>query len=151
MGDLFAAFGINWKLLVIQAVNFGVLLTALWYFLYTPVLTMIDERKKKIAEGVRNADEAEKRLRDVAAEKDTIIAQARRDATDIAAKTKQKAVEDAALLKAEAEARAAKTLQDAQAQAHEAKAQAQRELQKEVAQSALLAAEKILHDKSMRA
>jgi F0F1-type ATP synthase membrane subunit b/b' len=58
MGDLFAAFGINWKLLVIQAVNFGVLLLALWYFLYTPVLTMIDERKKIASKVISIKEEA---------------------------------------------------------------------------------------------
>jgi F0F1-type ATP synthase membrane subunit b/b' len=56
---------------------------------------MIDERKKKIAQGVQDADDAAKRLRDVAAEKDTIIASARRDAGDIVAQSKQKAQHDA--------------------------------------------------------
>jgi len=58
MSDLFAAFGVNWKLLLVQAVNFGLLLSALTYFLYKPVLRMIDERREKVAEGVRTTQAA---------------------------------------------------------------------------------------------
>ena len=39
MNELFAAFGIDWKLLLAQGVNFGIVLVALWYFLYRPVMT----------------------------------------------------------------------------------------------------------------
>jgi len=56
MSELFSAFGVNWKLLLIQAVNFGLLLAALTYFLYKPILKIIDERREKVAEGVRTAE-----------------------------------------------------------------------------------------------
>ena len=56
MSELFAASGINWQLLIVQAINFGLLLFILWYFLYTPILKLIDDRQKKIAEGVKTAE-----------------------------------------------------------------------------------------------
>src|SRR3989344_1907356 len=58
MSELFEVFGVNWKLLLMQAFNFGLLLVVLTYFLYKPVLRIIDERREKVAEGVRNAEEA---------------------------------------------------------------------------------------------
>lgn len=149
MGDLFAAFGINWKLFTIQAVNFGVLLLALWYFLYTPVLSMIDERKKKIEDGVKSAEEAQKKLADIESQKDSVIADARKNAGEIVAHAKIKATEDAAILRTEAEARAESIVADAQARAHEESEKARRALQDDIAKSALLAAEKILQDKSI--
>ena len=45
MQQLFAAFGINWKLLLIQGINFSVLLAILSYFLYRPLMKVIDERR----------------------------------------------------------------------------------------------------------
>ena len=68
MEQLFEAFGIDWKLLLAQAVNFGVLFVALTYFLYKPVLKTLDERKQKVAKGVTDAEAAEKML----AEADTV-------------------------------------------------------------------------------
>ena len=56
MSELFAAFGVYWKLLLVQAVNFGVLLAILSYVLYRPILRMIDARQKRIAEGVATAE-----------------------------------------------------------------------------------------------
>lgn len=147
MTDLFAAFGINWKLFTMQAVNFGVLLLALWYFLYTPVLRMIDERKQKIEDGVKNAEAAQKKLADIESEKDSVIADARKNAGDIVAQAKQKAADDATMLRTDAEARAESIVKDAQARAKEEADKARRELQDDIAKSALLAAEKILKDK----
>ena len=80
MNELFAAFGLNWKLLLIQLVNFGLLLSVLSYFLYKPVLRIIDERQKKIAEGVRIAEEATQRLADARVESDGIVGGAAREA-----------------------------------------------------------------------
>ncbi len=146
MGELFAAFGINGKLLVVQVVNFGVLLFALWYFLYTPVLTMIDERRKKIEAGVRDAEEAHKRLADIDAQKDATIAEARKEASSIVADAKQKATTEGASIKSDAELRAEAIVRDAELRAQEEADKARRALQDDIAQSALLAAEKILRN-----
>ena len=58
MEQLFETFGVNWKLLYIQGINFALLLTGLTYLLYRPLMRIIDERRDKIAEGVRTADAA---------------------------------------------------------------------------------------------
>ena len=52
MDQLLHAFGIDVKLLLAQAVNFGVLLVVLWLVLYKPVMKTLDERKAKIAQCV---------------------------------------------------------------------------------------------------
>lgn len=44
--------------ILFQAINFSVVLGALTYFLYKPVLKMFDERSKKIAEGQKAAEAA---------------------------------------------------------------------------------------------
>lgn len=65
MGEFARQFGIDWKLLVSQAVNFFVLLVVLRVFVYKPVLHILYERKKKIEEGMAKAVEADQRLAEV--------------------------------------------------------------------------------------
>lgn len=147
MEELFAAFGVNVSLLIAQAVNFGIVLVALWYFLYTPVLKMIKERQEIVAKGVEDAalageklaradDEALARVTSADAEADAIVGAARESAQ----------TEKARLLK-EAEARAVAVTRDAEARAQEVAAKAKRESEQDIARVAILAAEKLLKER----
>ncbi|RJR14446.1 ATP synthase F0 subunit B [Candidatus Parcubacteria bacterium] len=148
MAELFEAFGINWKLLLVQALNFGVLLLILWKFLYTPVLKLVDERRAKIAEGVKNAEEAEEKLQRSETEGKEIVATASREAEKIVASARERAEEKGSELLRTAETRAEAVLADAQARAEESKRQALKQSEREIARAAMLAAEKVLREKS---
>ncbi len=65
MSQLFSQLGIDWKLLLSQAVNFFLLLVVLRVFVYKPLLQLLHERRKRIEEGLMKADEADRRLREV--------------------------------------------------------------------------------------
>jgi F-type H+-transporting ATPase subunit b len=65
IGDLFVQLGINWKLLVSQAVNFFILLIILRAFVYKPLLAVIKKRNEKIKLGLEKAAEADVRLKEV--------------------------------------------------------------------------------------
>ena len=147
MGDLFAAFGVNWKLLLIQAVNFGLLLAILTYYLYKPVLRIIDERKEKLAEGVRLAQAATRRLEEAKAEGEELIGAGAREAESLVDGARVRAEEKGGEILKAAEARAQAVLKDASARAEEAKRQVMLESQKDIARAAMLAAEKILKEK----
>jgi len=144
MGQLFSAFGIDWRLLIIQGINFAVLLGALTYFLYKPMMKMIDERRLKIAEGVRKADEADRNLLAAKEEGEGIVGAAAREAEALAASARTRADEKGAEIVKAAEARADATMRDATARATEAQRAALQESQREIARAAMLAAEKIL-------
>jgi F-type H+-transporting ATPase subunit b len=146
MQELFTTFGINWKLLLIQAVNFGVLLTALTYFLYRPIMKVLDERRGKIAEGVRAADAAEQRLADAKTEADSIVGDGARQAEVLLANARTSADEKGATIVKDAEDRAQALMRDAEARAEESKRSAMRESEREIAKAAMLAAEKILRE-----
>src|SRR3989338_7233599 len=64
-GGLIEQLGINWKLLLSQAVNFFILLLVLRFFVYKPLLIVIKERNKKIKQGLEKAEEADVRLKEV--------------------------------------------------------------------------------------
>lgn len=148
MNELFEAFGVNWKLLLVQAVNFGLLLSVLTYFLYKPVLRIIDERQKKIAEGVKTAEEAARKLADAKMEGDGIVGTASREAEQLVAAARSRADEKGNEIVKAAEARANAVIKEAGAHAEEAKRMALAESSKEIARAAVLAAEKILREKS---
>src|SRR6266540_2807483 len=56
------ALGLNLPALVAQLVSFTLLLVVFRAFLYQPVIRMLDERKKRIQEGLEASDEAKRRL-----------------------------------------------------------------------------------------
>ena len=148
MSALFAAFGIDWRLLLIQAINFALLISVLTYFLYKPVLRIIDERQRKIAEGVKTAEAAQKELADAKEEREGIVGGAAREAESMVAAARTRADERGTEIVKAAEARAAATLKDATERGEEAKRQALKESEREIARAAMLAAEKILREKS---
>lgn len=147
MGPLLDAFGIDLSLLVAQLVNFGVLLAALTYFLYKPVMKTIDERREKIAKGVEDAAAAASAAAaaDQAA-KETLSA-AENEAGQVLTRARTEAQTEKARLEAEAQQRADGIVRDGEARAKEAHERAVRESEKEIARLALLAAEKALRTK----
>jgi len=147
MSELFAAFGLDVKLLLIQALNFAILLAVLWKFLYTPVLKMIDERREKVAEGVRKAEAADMKLAAADTEGKTVVASAGKEAEGILGSARSRAESQASEIAKRAQERADQVLADATARAEEAKRQALAAGQKEIARAAMLAAEKILKEK----
>ena len=56
----FASLGINLPLLVVFIINFIILFVLLRLFLYKPVLKMLDERAKRIKEGMELAEASKK-------------------------------------------------------------------------------------------
>lgn len=147
MSELFAAFGLDWKLLLIQALNFAILLAVLWKFLYKPVLKMIDERREKVAEGVQKAEAADRRLADADTEGKGIVAMAGKEAEGLVASARSRAEQQAAEIAQRAQERADQTYTESVARAEEAKRQALAAGEKEIARAAMLAAEKILREK----
>ena len=148
MGELFSAFGLDWKLLVIQTVNFGVLLLILWRFLYRPLVKMLDERRGKIAESVQKAEAADRRLAEADLEGKTILASAGKEAEGLVAAGRSRAESQSLEILKKTEEKAQALLADAAARAEEAKRQALAAGEKEIARAAMLAAEKILKEKS---
>ena len=80
MSKILDVFGIDWRLLVINAVNFGILLLLLKYFAYKPIMDALEARRRKVSEGVRNADLAERKLKSIEASRTEILAQAGKEA-----------------------------------------------------------------------
>ncbi|MEI7719984.1 MAG: ATP synthase F0 subunit B [bacterium] len=142
MAQLFAAFGVDWRLLVINIINFSLLLLALWYFLYEPLTTMLAARRQKMADGVRDADKARHHLKRIEESRAELLAQAGKDADEVVAKARVSAGEKQQQIVAQGEAAAAALLQEAEARAAEMKHAAIVESKQEVAKLIVLGMER---------
>ncbi len=144
MEQLIEAFGIDARLILIQVVNFGLLMAVLTYFLYKPVLKVLAERQEKIAQGVKDAEEAGKAKAEATEEKKIVIAAANKEAEAMTARAKEHAVVKADEILAAAQAKAEQTTKDAALRSEEIKSAALKESEAEIAKLAVLAAEKVL-------
>ena len=144
MSELFEVFGVNWKLLAVQSFNFGLLLIVLWHFLYKPVLRIIDDRQRKVAEGVKTAEEADRKLEASETKGKEMMAKASREAEQMVVMARTRAEEKKTEVMKEAEAKAEALLSDAAARAEETQRQALKQSEREITRAAMLAAEKIL-------
>ena len=144
--ELLDSFGIQWQLLVIQLVNFGIILTVLGLVAYKPVIRMLDERAAKIKEGLEQSEQAEQRAADIDAEAKEALAEARKEGQVLIAQAKEAAEarreEDMAQAKKDAEA----LLERARAEIQLEKDQAIGELRKEFADIAISAAGKVINE-----
>ncbi len=73
------ALGFNLPALVAQLINFGLLLVVFSVLLYKPLLKVLDERKKRIQEGLEASDEAKRRLSQTEQEVATELEKARQE------------------------------------------------------------------------
>jgi F-type H+-transporting ATPase subunit b len=58
-------FGIDWRLLLAQLVNFAVLVFILSKFAYKPILNALENRRKKIEEGIAYSEKAKAELENI--------------------------------------------------------------------------------------
>lgn len=147
MSEIITTFGVDWRLLVIQAINFGVLLSVLWYVLYRPLGKMLDERRIKIEEGIENAKVAEQKLTQIDGEKEGIIKDATKRAGVLVEQGKHRGEEKMDEIVKGAHEKSEQIVNDGKARAEESKRQAIEESKAEIAKMAVLSAEKILNEK----
>ncbi len=112
--EILNEFGVEWKLLIAQIINFLILLFILKKILYKPILGMLDERKNKIAESMKNAEDIEKRLEKIESEREKTI----KKASDEAMQMLEDATKTSSLIIEEARAKAEEDMKTIVEKAH---------------------------------
>ena len=107
-------FGIEPKLILWQVVAFLILFGALYKFGIKPTVATMEERNKKISDGLKHAEETQIRLAAAAQESAALIKAAQLDAQKLVEEARKASKEFADKQNAEATARAADTLAKAQ-------------------------------------
>jgi F-type H+-transporting ATPase subunit b len=80
MSQLLSNFGVDWKLLIAQVINFGILFWVLKRYAYQPILSVLKNREQIIRKGLDDASEAEKELKNVQVEANVIRGDAKKEA-----------------------------------------------------------------------
>lgn len=73
------ALGLNLPSLIAQVINFTVLLVILYFLAYKPLLRLLDERRRRIQEGLEASEEAKQRLAQAETEAGAELEKARQE------------------------------------------------------------------------
>jgi len=138
------ALGIEWTLLLAQIVNFGILIILLRMFLYQPVLNMLNARKDRIAQSMKDAERVSAAAREAEQEKAKVLEQARREAQEIRAQATRDAEKIAQDVRGRADQEATEIRMKAQSDAAKQADLALADANKQIAELAILATEKLL-------
>jgi F-type H+-transporting ATPase subunit b len=147
MEQLIHTLGIDWKILLVQIANFGILLLVLWYFLYKPLISIIELRRTQIIQGVADAERVETAMQDARAKKSDIISEALREADEIVRHARRKGKQKKLVLLKEGQQECERMLEEASRKADEIKREALEESREEIAQLNALGTEKLLREK----
>ena len=113
MSELLHQLGINGKLLLSQGVNFGIVLAVLTFFVYKPLVKILNERREKIEFGLRGAEEAKKRLAEIDVLKAEKIQEGETQAFEIVKGAEERAQERGVEIVDDAEVKSREILQRA--------------------------------------
>ncbi len=86
--EILNLFGLETGLFIGQIINFLIIFFLLKFFLYKPVMAMLDERSKRIRQGLEDAENAKKTLQEAESKKIGILKTAKTDADKILENTK---------------------------------------------------------------
>ena len=136
--------GINLSYLVVQILNFLIVMLIMSFWAYKPILKVLDERRDKIAQSLEDAREAAEARANAQSEAEKILAEAQAERASIVADATQRAEKTSADMRAAAEQERAQLLDQAQEAVTEQKESALLDLRPHVATLAIAAANKIV-------
>lgn len=147
MQEIINTFHIDWKLIIAQLVNFAIVLFVLYKFAYGPILKMMNERSDKIEKGLKDAEGAHKKLKEIAEKEKEVLVEARKQAQEIVAKAESVAVKSKEEIIADSKVQAVKILEDAAKKIEQEKNQMLSEVKTQVAELVVAATGKVIDEK----
>ncbi len=142
--DALSSLGINGPFLIAQIFNFFVLFFLLRRFLFKPMVNMLETRKQRIADGLQAAEMARREAEAERAQLQSQIDTERREAMERVAAASKRGETLAAEIESGARQDALKILEDARFEATRERDRIIAEAQDQIAELAMLAAEKVL-------
>ena len=95
-------FGLDWPHFIAQCISFSIVAFALYKFAYKPILSVLEQRRQRIAESLENADKikqelanAESKVREILTEAGNQANKAIEEARDAAAKVREQETQKA--------------------------------------------------------
>ena len=141
------ALGLDGRALLFQVINFALLLGLLRLFAYKPVLRILEQRRQKVEESLRTADELAAAKIAFEQRVTQVVQEAHAKAQQIIAASEQRAKAAVAAAEAEAQQKAATILKQTQAQLAQEALSVRAELKRETLQLEAQATEKLLGER----
>lgn len=137
-------FGIEPILLLAQIVNFLIILFVLKKFFYKPIVKMLDDRRQRIAESLKNADLIEEKLQQTEEKQAKILKEAQEQGEKFIADAQAQANKIIEAAQAEAKASTDQAITAALEQIASEKAQMKKELENETLSLVVAVTRKVL-------
>lgn len=144
---LIQALGIDWKILLAQFVNFGVLVFVLYKFGSKPILKFLDERSKMIEEGVRDAQIAKEKVHEMNEKEKKVISGAKAEARIIIQKAEEAAKKNREEIMKKAEKEAEEAIESAKKKIERERNKIMEDVKSEISTLVISAAEKVTDEK----
>jgi F-type H+-transporting ATPase subunit b len=138
------ALGLNLGYLIVQILNFIIIFLILSAFAYKPLLNLLNERRKRIAQGLEDAKIAAEARENAEQEAAEIIAKAQADAAERMRESTERAVAAEKEIIAEAEKESAKIRQDAVTDANQERERILAEVRGQIAALSMAAAQRLI-------
>lgn len=142
--ELIEALGIDFRLLLVQILNFLVLLLILYWFAYKPVLGILEKRRKMIEESVKEAEKINQESLALEERKKEVLTTARKEALRIIdeSKIESEEIKKEVLKKAQQEAK--EIIERAYLTMEREKQEKFNELKKEIEELVIIGVESLL-------
>ena len=148
MEDFISTFHIDWKLMLAQVLNFGLVFLALYLLAAKPLKKLIQERTDEITTGLMDAKTNRDTLKATKEEYDKVIRQAKNEAQVIFESSKKEAVTKKNEMLEQAKIEVAQIIESGKKTLEADKLKMINEAKNEVASLVIQATEKVLQEKS---
>ncbi len=147
MESIISTFHIDWKIIIAQAVNFGVVFVVLYIYALKPLSKLMTERSEKIAKGIDDAKANAGLLEKTHAEYEAVLAKARTEANKIFQDGKKEAETKKTAMLEEAKLEVAATIENGKKMLEAEKVKMISEAKNEIVNLTIKATEKLLGSK----
>jgi len=147
MESIISTFHIDWKIIIAQALNFGVVFVVLYIFALKPLSKLMAERSEKISKGINDAETNAKLLEETHKEYEAALAKARNEANKIFQDGKKEAESKKAVMLENAKKEVALVIENGKKALEAEKVKMVGEAKKEIVSLTMKATEKLLGGK----
>jgi len=147
MNALIGTFHIDYKMLIAQIVNFAIVLFVLYKFAYGPLLKVMTDRTEKIEKGLKDAEEANRKLEETEVKEKKVLGEARKEAQSIIDSAEKTALKNKEEFLDEAKKKSEEIAANTQRQLEEEKKKMLSEVKSEIAGLVIVATGKVIGEK----
>ena len=147
MESIINAFHIDYKIIIAQMVNFGIVFVVLYFYAIKPLSKIMKERGEKIEKGVKDAKTNAEVLNKTQLEYEEAIAKAKAEANEIFQEGKKEATAKRVAMLEEAKDEVALLVENGKKTLEAEKVKMVEEAKKEIVNLAMLATEKLISNK----